>query len=47
MEAVNPASGMTLSRHIVECQRQHPRARGELSLLLMQMAFERFIRDRR
>jgi len=39
MEAGNPASGMTLGRHIVECQRQHPRARGELSLLLMQMAF--------
>jgi fructose-1,6-bisphosphatase I len=39
MEAGNPASRMTLSRHIVECQRQHPRARGELSLLLMQMAF--------
>jgi len=30
---------MTLSRHILESQRQQPRARGELSLLLMQMAF--------
>jgi fructose-1,6-bisphosphatase I len=38
MTLVNPASRMTLGRHIVECQRHHPRARGELSVLLMQMA---------
>jgi fructose-1,6-bisphosphatase I len=36
--AANPAGRMTLGRHIVECQRQHPRARGELSVLLIQLA---------
>lgn len=30
---------MTLGRHIVEGQRQHPGATGELSVLLMQLAF--------
>lgn len=30
---------MTLSRHILESQRQAPRARGELSVLLLQLAF--------
>jgi fructose-1,6-bisphosphatase I len=30
---------MTLSRHILESQRQQPRARGELSVVLLQLAF--------
>jgi fructose-1,6-bisphosphatase I len=30
---------MTLSRHILESQREHPRARGELSVVLLQLAF--------
>jgi len=33
------ASRMTLSRHILEAQRQHPEAHGELSVLLLQIAF--------
>jgi fructose-1,6-bisphosphatase I len=34
----NPAGRMTLGRHIVESQRHHPEAHGELSVLLMQLA---------
>jgi fructose-1,6-bisphosphatase I len=30
---------MTLARHILESQRQHPQARGELSVVLLQLAF--------
>ncbi|MBI4477358.1 MAG: class 1 fructose-bisphosphatase [Acidobacteria bacterium] len=30
---------MTLARHILESQREHPRARGELSVVLLQLAF--------
>lgn len=30
---------MTLARHILASQRQHPRARGELSIVLLQLAF--------
>lgn len=30
---------MTLARHILESQRQHARARGELSVVLLQLAF--------
>lgn len=30
---------MTFGRHILESQRQHPRARGELSVVLLQLAF--------
>ena len=30
---------ITLSRHILESQRQQPRARGELSVVLLQLAF--------
>jgi hypothetical protein len=30
---------MTLGSHILESQRHHPRARGELSTILMQLAF--------
>jgi fructose-1,6-bisphosphatase I len=30
---------MTLARHILQSQRQHPRARGELSVVLLQIAF--------
>jgi fructose-1,6-bisphosphatase I len=33
------ASRMTLGRHVLEMQRQHPGARGELSVLLLQLAF--------
>ena len=33
------ASQMTLGRHILESQRQHQAARGELSVLLLQIAF--------
>ena len=32
-------AGITLSRHILEVQRRHPRARGELSVVLLQLAF--------
>jgi fructose-1,6-bisphosphatase I len=30
---------VTLGRHIIECQRQHPQATGELSVLLTQVAY--------
>lgn len=33
------SGAMTLSRHILESQRQAPRARGELSVVLLQLAF--------
>lgn len=33
------ASRVTLGRHVIEMQRQHPGARGELSVLLLQLAF--------
>src|SRR5918996_3236642 len=41
MQEPTTASGarMTLARHIIESQRQHPRARGELSVVLLQLAF--------
>lgn len=38
-EGTTDASRMTLGRHILESQRQHPGARGELSVVLMQLAF--------
>lgn len=34
-----PGAAITLSRHILESQRQHPRAHGELSVVLLQLAF--------
>jgi fructose-1,6-bisphosphatase len=41
MQDTNAPSGarMTLARHILESQRQHPRARGELSVALLKLAF--------
>jgi fructose-1,6-bisphosphatase len=38
MTGGNPAGRMTVGRHIVECQRRHPAASGELSVLLIQLA---------
>ena len=41
MLETSTASGarMTLAHHILASQRQHPRARGELSVVLLQLAF--------
>jgi len=38
-ETVTDASRMTLGRHVLEAQRRLPAARGELSVLLLQLAF--------
>ncbi|CAN5403942.1 class 1 fructose-bisphosphatase [soil metagenome] len=38
-EGRTDASRVTLGRHVIEMQRQHPGARGELSVLLLQLAF--------
>jgi fructose-1,6-bisphosphatase I len=38
-QGTTDASRMTLSRHILEVQRRHPEAHGELSVLLLQIAF--------
>jgi hypothetical protein len=39
MVSGRPASQTTLERHILEHQRQHPDANGELSIVLTQIAF--------
>jgi fructose-1,6-bisphosphatase I len=38
-QAATDASRMTLGRHVLEAQRRLPAARGELSVLLLQLAF--------